>query len=214
LARGQAIVQSRPKRVVHRVRIIPSQRKCTQCGEVKPVAEFGRHAKRDEYRKTCLVCDHKNDAAKAALWRDRHPEQALEVSRTSDRRTRPDRHKQPEIIEYQTAYYQQNKAAAIARAKKWKDANPQKVLAAIVARQQKIRRATPAWSDLRSIEAIYVACPPGHHVDHIVPINGKTIEGCRVSGLHVSWNLQYLPSGVNIGKSNRMRPEDHAICGT
>jgi 5-methylcytosine-specific restriction endonuclease McrA len=100
----------------------------------------------------------------------------------------------------------------MARAKEWKTANPQKVLAATVARQRKIRRATPPWSNLRSIEAIYVTCPSDHHVDHIIPINGKTIDGYRVSGLHVPWNLQYLLSGINIGKSNRMRPEDHALC--
>lgn len=63
-------------------------------------------------------------------------------------------------------------------------------------------QATPKWlskEQLEEIKAIYKNCPEGHHVDHILPLKGKNL-----SGLHVPWNLQYLPDIVNRMKSNKV----------
>ena len=69
-------------------------------------------------------------------------------------------------------------------------------------RKAKIKRATPGWVNKVQLQKIYFNCPVGFHVDHIWPLQGKD-----VCGLHVPWNLQYLPAQVNILKSNK-RPAE------
>lgn len=65
--------------------------------------------------------------------------------------------------------------------------------------------ATPEWADREAIKEIYRQAAQmtretgvRMHVDHIVPLRGRT-----VSGLHVESNLQILPARENIRKSNR-----------
>jgi hypothetical protein len=61
-------------------------------------------------------------------------------------------------------------------------------------------RQRPKWADMDKIREIYVNRPEGYHVDHIIPLRGKT-----VSGLHVENNLQYLPSLENMKKHNTFK---------
>ncbi len=91
--------------------------------------------------------------------------------------------------------------------------NPNKPLGGIgdcfIRRNDALKKATPKWSNKNEIRKIYeeakrISAKTGikHDVDHIFPIQGKT-----VSGLHVIENLQIIPASENRKKSNRSIPE-------
>ena len=61
---------------------------------------------------------------------------------------------------------------------------------------QRIKDQTPPDADLKAIREFYDNCPPGHEVDHIIPISK--------GGLHTMGNLQYLPMLENRRKSNKI----------
>jgi hypothetical protein len=69
-------------------------------------------------------------------------------------------------------------------------------------RRAKLKKATPSWANLDKIKEIYLNCPKGYHVDHIIPLNGV-----NVSGLHIENNLQYLLAADNLKKSNKIIKE-------
>jgi hypothetical protein len=56
-------------------------------------------------------------------------------------------------------------------------------------------------SDLKLIQMIYIACPEGYHVDHIVSL--------ATGGPHHQDNLQYLPAYENRRK-NKSNPYDES----
>ena len=71
----------------------------------------------------------------------------------------------------------------------------------------KKKKASPSWEDCAHIQEAYevaqVLSRGGvrFEVDHVVPINSK-----KVCGLHVTANLQILPSHLNKSKGNRWWP--------
>jgi len=88
----------------------------------------------------------------------------------------------------------------------YKDRTPEqkgKWVAYVIARQTRIKKATPKWADLDAIKQFYVEAQRltketriPHEVDHIIPIKGKL-----VSGLHVPANLQILTEKQNQTKN-------------
>lgn len=99
-------------------------------------------------------------------------------------------------------WYYQNlelaRAEAIPRSRAWRKNNPGHRNALKAAYKQAKAHRTPAWANTAIIIEFYKCCPEGYHVDHIIPLRGKT-----VSGLHVENNLQYLPAVENLRKANR-----------
>ncbi len=86
----------------------------------------------------------------------------------------------------------------------WQAKHPEKLLALNAKRRAKIRQAVPKWADLKAIEKIYAEARRRKisegidlHVDHIIPLRGKS-----VCGLHVANNLQILNAKDNLVKNN------------
>ena len=147
-------------------------KKCTKCEEAKPLAEF-RLEKRNKsgVAAICKKCCYAGDAASKA-WRSKNKERAKEIAKKS---------------------YEKNRAGYIYRAR---------------CRKIALKERTPKWLtefDLFVIECIYDRAKElgeyfgvPFHVDHIIPLQGKT-----VSGFHCPANLQILPASVNLSKSNK-----------
>lgn len=77
-------------------------------------------------------------------------------------------------------------------------------LACSARRRAKKQNASPAWADAGKINALYRgasqlrAAGVDVEVDHVVPLNGRT-----VCGLHVHQNLRVISARENALKSNK-----------
>lgn len=177
-------------------------KKCTKCGEVKPLDEFSRKADaKDGKHPICKACD----ASRRRLQR----EQNIERERRRDLARYPAR--RDEKRAYNAGYYESKKArikaAVDARRQRLKDTS--EFRAANAARQAKRNaikhQATPPWADHQKIRAVYAWAkhlePLGINceVDHIVPLRGK-----NVCGLHVHDNLRVVIDVENRSKGARM----------
>jgi hypothetical protein len=87
-------------------------------------------------------------------------------------------------------------------------AHKERYVAARARRRASQDSATPTWltaidkamiQEMYDVsEARYIQTGIKHHVDHIVPINGK-----GVAGMHVPWNLQVITAHENLSKGWR-----------
>jgi hypothetical protein len=84
----------------------------------------------------------------------------------------------------------------------WAKRHPGKALAKVRKRDLAKLQRVPLWANDAAIKEIYVDCPPGMQVDHIIPLQGEL-----VSGLHCEANLQYLTAAENASKGNSFNPE-------
>ena len=72
-------------------------------------------------------------------------------------------------------------------------------------------RALPSWASTEAIASMYERAKElcrttgvDWHVDHVIPLNGKS-----VCGLHVENNLQVITASQNRSKRNKF--EEHAL---
>ena len=144
---------------------------CIKCNCEKPSTEFylNSNKKPSKHCKTCHLESGRN-------WRKSNPEKS-------------------KLIEIRCR--EKNRDLMLERSREWRKANLK--YDAHRAKLYRMRKAQqlPPWADIEAIKQVYLTCPDGYHVDHIIPLKGKL-----VSGLHVETNLQHLPAKENMQKRN------------
>lgn len=152
--------------------------------------------------------------AKSAEYHQRTKDSKREYFRTYYQKIKHKRRayvesKGEQLKECKRRWQQANKERLKQKRQEWKRANQHVIVAHRLRRRAAERQAMPAWADQEAIRAFYVeaerltrATGIVHEVDHIYPIQGKT-----VSGLHVAANLQILTKAENIRKRNK-HPDD------
>ena len=108
---------------------------------------------------------------------------------------------------YAAKYREQDhvRLKAAERARTWRKLNPGKLAALSAISRDNRRKAMPVWADTHAINFIYATkrymqmeTNAEWHVDHVIPVKGKT-----VCGLHVSNNLRIVTASYNRQKSNK-----------
>ena len=155
---------------------------CSECKKIKPFIDF--YPKGKFYHCYCKICSK----TKNKEWKLNNKEKAAA---------------------YDKVWQQSNKDKKSKNYKNWQINNRHKVNRYNSQRRALEVSATPSWlTEIQhsQIEAFYWLAKlqteltdDCFHVDHIVPLKGKT-----VCGLHVPWNLQVLAAKDNLSKSNKI----------
>lgn len=198
---------------------------CTKCGEAKPLEMFVPKAN------TCRACNaeylreyrkRKGDELrekKRAKWANMTPEQREAERVRSRNRHWVDHDKQlargrdyyarnrDKVISRQSSLNSSRRDEMARRMREWRRVNPEKAKAARVAYYSRMKRI-PTWADVDVIVGIYKqasgmrALGIDVHVDHIIPLRGKT-----VSGLHTHNNLRLVLAEENLKKNAKFIEE-------
>ena len=171
------------------------QKVCKVCSESKELTEFGKKAGGrlgvNTICKPCVNASRDNDEYRAKR-------SAMHKAYTMGEEAKASR-----VISL-AKYNKSDKAKA--NSKRWRQGAGKSVDQANHAKRRaaKLQR-TVSWANPEAIKAIYAECVQltidtgiAHHVDHRIPLQGKT-----VSGFHHEDNLQILTASENCSKSNK-----------
>jgi len=157
---------------------------CKKCNQLKNLSNFhNRKDTVDGKEFSCKECRHKK-------YKDRYI------------KTRKSAKTNEQIAEEKRKKYLLNPDRYKEINKRWVEKNREKRnnYSKFYCAKRRAKLASASFSAYDDeIRKIYENCPPGYHVDHIMPLNGR--NSC---GLHVPWNLQHLPAEANLKKSNKV----------
>jgi len=190
---------------------------CCKCKIVKPNADFyANKSAKDGLNTFCKECHKADNVTRKRRNRQDTEFKAKELeykkeyrSRTAEQRINYMKQWHEKHAEQQIAYREQYRKDNSEYFKLYAKTNKYAVNARTRRRQAAKLQRTPKWltdDDYWMIEQAYeLAALRTHmfgfdwHVDHILPLQGKT-----VSGLHVPINLQVITAKQNYTKSNKL----------
>jgi hypothetical protein len=173
---------------------------CSKCRENKALDYFGKLRKaKDGLYPRCKGCV-KNETSTDKEYRREYNKQYKEKN-TEKIKEEKRKWIQLDRARYPEKYREQQK--------EWRKNNPEKALKRDVYLRSRKTKAMPNWlseQDKFEIEMYYRLARSRSmferqefHVDHVLPLKGKTL-----SGLHVPWNLRVIPGEDNRRKSNKV----------
>lgn len=203
-------------------------KRCSKCRVTKQLSDFHKSkASGDGHNNRCKPCAKAaatewakaNPERRAAIgkkWAANNPEKRRAYCAANSAkiiaRVKKWRADNPEKFALhkptRRAYLMKWRIANRAAIDTWNEENKWAMRSRVAKRRARRMQATPTWADAKAIQSFYISADAlnmltgeWHHVDHIVPLQGKT-----VCGLHNQFNLQILTATENRLKSNRHSP--------
>jgi len=194
--------------------MIELTKECSTCKEEKPTDKFRRNkSKRWGLDSQCKLCVSKAGKLYSKDNKDKLRKKNLDnYLKNKEHRKQKAREyyyeNQDSVLEKVHSYYDRNKQSIASYKKTYRSENRGKVNALSRKREISKLKRVPSWlskKELALISGLYTKCKKMsedtkilHHVDHIIPLQGKL-----VSGLHVYSNLQIITASENSKKSNK-----------
>jgi hypothetical protein len=170
-------------------------KRCSCCGEVKDISEFSKSSRsKDGKQPKCKECVN--------LYYLNNRDARLQKKKEYYEKNRD------KILASEQKRYTRQSERLKQQAKDFRKNNPDKHNSLNARTRASKLQALPKWlteDDKWMMKEAYSLAQLRTrilgfmwHVDHIVPLRGKT-----VCGLHVPWNLQVIPAVANLSKSNQ-----------